>query len=93
MRATMLSLTLAMACFATACMGPKATEVASAPAPAPTTPSPPGRHLFCETSEVTGTKLSTRECHTAEEWASIREHQLEGFKLDTARQMPSKGGD
>ncbi len=44
--------------------------------------------LICRDSPVTGTRLSKRECHTADEWRSIDENGVDSLGVEAARSLP-----
>ena len=69
------------------------TTPQAAPPPSPQAANTVGSpsHLICATVEVTGTRLSKRECHTAEDWAALRAQGLEDFQMQAARKLPSGG--
>jgi hypothetical protein len=89
-----LALALGAACCLGACATPKPAKVADATAASPkalpaanqTDPNA----MVCATVETTGTRFTTRECHTAHEWAVIRAQGTD--QLNTEAQRGFSGG-
>lgn len=94
MRKLWIGLTLgAGACLLAACETPKtgaAAQPTTQPAQQASAGSKPG--LICASVQITGSRLSKSECHTAGEWARIKAEGTDELQLEAAHSLPSKGG-
>ena len=95
MRRTSFALALIAACALGACTTPKPTQVAeAAPAKAlPATNQTDPNAMVCASVETTGSHFTTRECHTAHEWAVIRNHSSAELNNEATRSSSVPAGN
>ena len=75
-----------------ACTGPRATQNASAPAPAMPTASAAvsgdDSKIYCISQHVTGSRLESKECHSVTQWAAIRAKGANDLRNQSAASLP-----
>jgi hypothetical protein len=88
MRVASFSVLFSAVCLLTAACATPKTEPPAAPQQANA-----ANGLICASIEVTGSRFPVKECHTESEWAAIKAHGTDSLMQDTARSMPSNGGN